>query len=129
MADSFFYRLYQCLKTLNALGRLREEVYRSRQVDSVQLVGRLNNDSRIVGLSLQSDHFSMSGLTVDNYLRRQSLVVLVQLVARTDTILQFLDNRTSGIDDVYLASACNPIGAGRFAMRTQEHARAAGQCA
>ena len=72
---------------------------------------------------MESNHFGVSRLAVDDNLRRKGFVIAMSLVARTDTVLQLLDHRTSGVDDRYVALLGNPVGGRRFAVRTEQHAR------
>ena len=121
-------RLYEASEAFYALCGLREEIDGAGEVQSVELVARLNDDGGVVGLPLQADDFSVPGLSEDNYLGRLLFIILVLFVASADAVLQFLDHRTSGVDDIYASLAGDPIGARRFAMCPQQDARMDGEC-
>ena len=82
-----FYRLYEALKSFHALCGLREEVDWSREIESVQLLLVLDDDGGVVRLPLQPDDLGMAAFAVDDDLRRDGFVVLMQLVAGADTVL------------------------------------------
>ena len=118
----FMNRFDEVLKTFDGLRRLREEVDGAGEVDAVELVDGLNDDGGVVRLALEPDDFRVSGLAVDDDLRREGLIVSVGFVARANTVLEFLDDRTGGIDDLYAALLRNPIGSRWFAMCAKEYA-------
>ena len=119
-------RSYQLLETLDGLGCLGEEIDRAGEIEPVELVDRLDDNGGIVRLALQTDDFGVTGLTIDDNLRRNGLIVLVLLIACTDTVLQFLHHRTGGIDDFDTPLLRNPIGGRRFAVCAEQHARVSG---
>ena len=113
--------LYEGVKTFHGFGGLGEEVDGAGEIESVELFGGFDDDCRVVGLSLETDHFGVSGFAVDDDLRRYGFVVAVRLVARADTILQFLDDRAGSIDDFASALLCDPVGRRGLAVCAEEY--------
>ena len=76
------YRRDQFLEAFDRFGSLGEEVDGAAEVEAgqgvgcfgagqfVELFGGFDDDGGIVGLALETDHFGMSGLAVNDYLRR-----------------------------------------------------------
>ena len=114
------------MKTFDGFGGLREEVDRPVKIKPVELVRGLDDNRGVVGLTLQTNHFRVPGFAVDDDLRRLGFVIAVRLVAGTDSVLQFLNDRAGGIDDLNAALLCDPIGGRRFAVCTKQDTRVGG---
>ena len=96
---------------------LREEIDIACGFQFVQVGFTLHHDSRVAGLSLQSDDFRMTGFAEDDY-----LCFRMQTVGLADAVLQFLHHRTGSIYHFHTVPAGYIIRGRRFAMRTQQHA-------
>ena len=101
------------LEQREALGRLREQADRAREVDALQIVRSLDDDGVAVHLTGQSYDFGMSPLAEDDDLSSAGFHLLM---GAFDELLQPGDHRTGGVDQANAVPAGEVVGRGRLAV-------------
>ncbi len=110
------------LEQREALGRLRKQADRAREVDALQIVRGLDDDGVAVHLTGQPYDFGMSPLAEDDDLPPAGLHLLM---GAFDELLQPGDHRTGSVDQADAVLACEIVGRGRFAVSPDQHRAAA----
>ena len=96
--------------------RLTIQVDITREIQFRHLIEILNDDSRRLCLTNQSQHLGMTLLAKDNDLRLEVCIILF-----LDALLQFQYHRTRRINNLDIVPARQFVGLRWFTMSTQQH--------
>ena len=115
------HNLGQAVELIDALCCLREEIYRTREIDLLQILLALHNYGILVYLTDKTDNLGVTALTENNH---RTAHLVHSLVGRLYLALQGRNYGTGGIDNLNAVLACQGVGLGRLAVSANKHSLA-----
>ena len=115
---TLLHQLYDTLETIQTLGRLRKQDYRTRKINRFQIFLLLNNQRFIIRLCHQPVHLGMSSFSINHDLPPVPSHFLVRL---SYFLLQIQYHRTRGINHLNSILLCQLIRTRWFTMSPEQH--------